>query len=683
MSSQNIPIIKFLFRSEYQVLNETLNVKPIYESEEISSANDLASYVSTTPAALIITSLKEKEDLLEIATFMKIVKKVAKDSIFKIVVINFSGDKNLEKAIAKLGIQDSVEPGINTRGLKFKIDFWMKSLNVQVKNNPGSQLAKTNNSTDVKGEREIKVSNLNLPVWEASLELEDDIWILKNDQDCKKILSKWLIRLLGPAPFIGQWVEVKPGIWRFDIKEEEKEMYVPNEGAWYFSGDQKPEFVWKENRWLISGDNFNLFFKNQSQTFSRLSCSNKIFKIAKNSLFANTKETIILESFDKELVFKQEATRLQDLEGKGDTDQLGSGHLSGKNKSSDTLSGNLSGELEGTAPSSGEAWKNKIKYSEDGGKDQLGPKSDNLPEAKNLEREVKDSKHQKYYKNHNEAEKYEAGNLSGKITPENEKLDAFYRQKNLTQNQSEKNEEDGPSEAESLEEKLRDSSAKKEKSVNEPKTSEPTDQEIVALEEKLKSIERRRKESKDQKTSGLQDNEEQKLDRATASIKEKIATLKREKAQRDFRPKDSADQISSHYKSKLALVPKEDALDEEKTLEELTSETKVSSFLTQNGTKVTCHLDDYFEDTIIFKTDEVGIKALASANLDLIFSYFEKDSKLKFAADILTVDDDGEGTQYITLKIDKNNSSSLGVFMRLFEIRQENINQFLKKAKGY
>lgn len=681
MSSSNIPIIKFLFRTEYPVLNETLNVKPVYESEEIPSANDLASFVTTVPAALIITSLKEKEDLLEIATFMKIVKKVAKDSIFKIVVINFSGDKNLEKAIAKLGIQDSVEPGINTRGLKFKIDFWMKSLNVQVKNNPSSQLAKTTNSSDVKGEQELKVSNSNLPVWEAPLELEDDIWILKNDQDCKKILSKWLIRLLGPAPFIGQWIEVKAGIWRFEIKEEDKEMYVPNDGAWYFSGDQKPEFVWKENRWLISGDNFNLFFKNQSQTFSRLSCSNKIFKIAKNSLFANTKETIILESLDKELVFKQEAANLQDLEGKGNTDQLGSGHLSGKNKSSDSLSGNLSGELEGTEPSLEGALKNKSKYSEEGDKDPLGLKSENLSKAKNLEREIKDSNHKKYYKNHNEAEKHGSGNLTGKNTSENEKLDAFYRQKNLANDRTEENEEDEQSEALPLEENLKDVPVKRQKAISEPRTSGVTDQEIAALEEKLKAIEQRRKKNQEQKTPGQHDEEEQ--ERAEAAIKEKIAALKHGKAPGESRSKDSTDKITSHYKTKLALVPEEEAADEEKTLKELTSETKVSSYLIQNGTKVTCHLDDYFDDTIIFKTDQVGIKALASANLDMIFNYLEKDSKLKFATDILAVDDDGEGSQYITLKIDKGNTLSLGVFMRLFEIRQENINQFLKKAKGY
>ncbi len=671
MSSSNIPIIKFLFRSEYPVLNETLNVKPIYESEEIPSANDLASFVTTVPAALIITSLKGKEDLLEIATFMKIVKKVAKDSIFKIVVINFSGDKNLEKAIAKLGIQDSVEPGINTRGLKFKIDFWMKSLNVQVKNSPSSQLAKATSPSEVKGEQELKVSNSSLPVWEASLELEDDIWILKNDQDCKKVLSKWLIRLLGPAPFVGQWIEVKAGTWRFEIKEEDKEMYVPNDGAWYFSGDQKPEFVWKENRWLISGDNFNLFFKNQSQIFSRLSCSNKIFKIAKNSLFANTKETIILESLDKELVFKQEAAKLQDLEGKGNTDQLGSGHLSGKNKTAESLSGNLSGEIEGRESPLEGILKNKSKYSEEGDRDPLGLKSENLSEAKNLEREIKDSNHQKYYKNHNEAEKHGVGNLTGKNTSENEKLDAFYRQKNLTNDPPEENEEDEQSETLSVTKKIKDVPGKRQKTINESETPEVTDQEIDALEEKLKAIERRRKENQSRKTSDEYDNKDQ--ERAEATIKEKIAALKQSKA----------DKISSHYKTKLALVPEEEVTDEEKTLKELTSETKVSSYLIQNGTKVICHLDDYFDDTIIFKTNQVGIKALASANLDMIFNYLEKDSKLKFATDILAVDDDGEGSQYITLKIDKSNTLSLGVFMRLFEIRQENINQFLKKAKGY
>ena len=138
MSNIAIPVIQFLFKAEFKSLDEALRLNPNYEVEAYSSASDLATYLSTIPAGLVIASLIDKNDLIQIATFMKLQKKVAKAAVVKVVVINFSNDRNFEKAISKLGILDVVEPSTNTKALKFKLDFWMKSLSAQVKQNPSA-----------------------------------------------------------------------------------------------------------------------------------------------------------------------------------------------------------------------------------------------------------------------------------------------------------------------------------------------------------------------------------------------------------------------------------------------------------------------------------------------------------------------------------------------------------------
>jgi hypothetical protein len=441
--SAGIPIIKFLFRDDFKVLNETLNMSPGYTVEEFPTANDLSTYLSTEPAALVIASLRDKNDLIQIATFIKLAKKVAKDTMVKTVVINFSGDRTFDKAIAKLGIQDLIEININTKALKFKLDFWMKSLNAQIKNNPNTNAQKTVKTLDQSKSQDKKAADLQTPNWVEALDLEDDIWILKAESDVKKVLSKWLIRLLGPSPYIGQWNEVKGGVWRFDIKESEKELYCPNPGAWFFHGDQRPDFVWKENIWMISGDSFDLYFKDGDKIYTRLKLRDKVLTAAKNSLFAKTKEPMIIESFDKELVFKREAQKLEDLEGKTKTDQINGDPLSGKNKPADKLGGNLSGKVEAEAAINNDNHSQKTSTAKEskywGGKnsadaakdgDSSGPKADGPRDGEDLSRDRKDNEHQKYYKNHNEAEKYEAvpekerskatglekqaGNLSGK-----------------------------------------------------------------------------------------------------------------------------------------------------------------------------------------------------------------------------------------------------------------------------
>ncbi|MCM2349978.1 MAG: hypothetical protein NDI69_08145 [Bacteriovoracaceae bacterium] len=573
MSSSNIPIVKFLMKGELPVSG--------YESEEITSASDLATYLSTVPAALIIASLSSKEDLLEIATFMKLSKKTAKTSVFKIAVLDFSHDSNLGKAINKLGIQDLIEPSISAKGLKFKIDYWMKSLKVQAKNIP----------------------SVTAPIWAQPLELEDDIWILKNDNDCKKVLNKWLVRLLGPGTAAGQWVELKASLWRFDFKDEEKERYVGGQGAWFFYGENKPEFVWKENTWIMTGENFELYFKTEDQSFSRLHCKNRNLTICKNSLFAKTKESMILESFNKELVFKQEAQKLQELEGKNSTDHL---------------DGNLSGDSEGATAESG-FWKNKNSYVDEGQRGDHSLDSTGSRKGENLARERKDSDHQKHYKNHNEAEAYEAGKLSGK-NGQQEKLDGFYRNGNAS-DEAQKNSDD---ELES------------------------------DLEQKLAKVQHERKAREATASS----EEKERIEKVEATIKRKLDSIKREKLSR---------QASEGN---------------EKSLEELTSEINVSSKLSQKNKCINCHLDDYFDEMLVFRTQQDGIKAMEPVQLEMVVNYLQKDSQLQLEADVLTVEDDGEGNNYITVKIDKNSTDAIGIFIQLFEIRQNNINEFMKKAKG-
>ncbi len=421
MSDSSIPVVKFLFREEYKTLSEALKLSPSFGVENYALANDLATFLSTTPAALIVTSLKDKNDLIQIATFLKVRKKVAKDIVTKIVVVNFSGDRTFEKAIAKLGIQDFIEPTINTKALKFKIDFWMKSLNAQSKMSNAKQASSAkvsgSNSADGNSGNGDKKSN-DTPIIIEPLELEDDIWLIKATGDCKKILGKWLVRIMGPSPYVGQWNELKPGLWRYEIKEEEKEIYVPNEGAWFFSGDQKPDFVWKENIWLISGDNFNLFFKNSKQIFSRINAKDRVLTICKNSIYAKTKEPFIIESFDKEMVFRKEAENLEDLEGKSNTDQIDGSNLKGKNSTAADRSGNLSGKTDFDDQISDDNLEGKSNTSKDskfwGGKqgkeEALGGNSEGAKAGGSVDSPLLESKdemdHQKYYKNHNEPKKY-------------------------------------------------------------------------------------------------------------------------------------------------------------------------------------------------------------------------------------------------------------------------------------
>lgn len=566
MSSGAIPVIKFLFREDFKVLNEALSIRTVYDIEEFDAANDLATYLSTIPAGLVVISLRDKTDLVQVATLMKTMKKVANTTAVKVVIINFSGEAIYENAIAKLGIQDSIDTSINTKALKFKLDFWMKSLKGQIKNLPGQTVQKAVKPENGK-EAEKKSDLLLAPQWEEALKLEDDIWILKSDNDCKKILSKYLIRMLGPGPGVGQWVEIRHGLWRFDIVESEKEMYISGKGSWFFTGEQKPEFVWKETTWMMTGHNFELFYKDGSSVYSRLKFKNKILEIAKNSVYARTKETIIIESFNKDLIFKKEADSLENLKGKNKTEKLNHDPLSGDVESTAKESGNLSGDVNGEEALSN-YWGGKL----------AGNKANKT--NGNLEGARSEVEHQTHYKG-----------KSKKSDTDNEMEESFYKGKISTSNP--------------------------------------------------------------------------KLD------PDKLA-----EAFKQAKPQDSASKTPSNVLPFLTIAL-------EKELADITEDAEVISHLVLNDKKVECTLDDYFDDTVIFHTNDKDFKIPLDVKLDLIYKTIVTEKNLKIEGNVITIESDGEGDNFVTIQISHEQASKLSSFMENFEKRQKNINEFMKKVKGH
>ena len=86
---------------------------------------------------------------------------------------------------------------------------------------------------------------------------------------------------------------------------------------------------------------------------------------------------------------------------------------------------------------------------------------------------------------------------------------------------------------------------------------------------------------------------------------------------------------------------------------------------------------------IIFTSPEEGLKAAANINLDLSFKYHKKDTKLAITAKIETVERDQDGNSFVTVGLTQENIKSFEAFMKLYQDRQDNVDLFLKKAKGY
>jgi hypothetical protein len=347
---QDIPVLKLGFKEDWKVLTAALGTPPAFETIDFESAQELLTCATEYPGAMVLAALVDKDDLLKIATLVKLHKQ-PKMPAMKIVVLNFSGNKNFEKAIYKLGVKDVLEVNVNFKALRFKLDFWLKAVKLQLKNAESAQASqvvpKGSAAANQKDPKTEEKAYLPLP----ALELEDDIWLFGKETDCRRMMARWMVKLLGPSPYAGSWVEVesKPGVWKFELKKEVAPLFSSGNGSWFFRGDQKPEFNWQENLWLFAGDHFELFFYHEKPQI-RVLCKDRKLHLAENSDFARTREKTIRETFDKNFVFQNKAEHLEGEAVDVDPSAHEGGHLQGKVKSTDHVGGaELSGKVKAGA----------------------------------------------------------------------------------------------------------------------------------------------------------------------------------------------------------------------------------------------------------------------------------------------------------------------------------------------
>jgi hypothetical protein len=109
---------------------------------------------------------------------------------------------------------------------------------------------------------------------------------------------------------------------------------------------------------------------------------------------------------------------------------------------------------------------------------------------------------------------------------------------------------------------------------------------------------------------------------------------------------------------------------------------RVTSFLIQDSVRIDCTLDDFFERTIIFSTNQNDVLEIKPIILNLNFNYMDKNTNLKFNGNVVACENDGEGFKYITVEISAQNATDFNAFMKRYNTRQENINFFLNAVKG-
>jgi hypothetical protein len=662
MSSNSFPVLKFLFRGEFKSLQDALKIRPGYEMKEFSDAKQLASHLATLQAGLVIASLRDKSDLANIISFTRLAKNIAKDTGIKVIVINYASNVSFERSVLKLGIVDLITPNINPNALKFKLDFLMRSLSTSVK------LKKAKLSSQlVKGGAGLGSDPNNrpdghTPFWAKPLEMPNDIWLIRSEFDCKKILSRWLVKLMGPGPKISEWTELKPGVWRFDVQDSKRDSFIIGEGSWYFVGEVKPEFNKQENLWFFCGEKFDLFFKDSQHFHHRIQCKDKFLTICKNSPSARLKEPIIAESFVEDIFVEVDPgtgghTNDHSFDEFNSDTHSGIGLTSAARiprESGDSNSGGFNQRIKTDKISS--YWDNKKSR----GSAKGGPNSPGPEDEVDSEDHLFDTPPDGFSEMEFSDESTSAAPIEDFQDPERDK--------------------NGPLQ-EISESKIGDnkniSDTKSRKSSN-PSTSHITN-----------------KEKKTAPTDSIQDNEGPKKNLQTPSstdpfekrTQDTLSGGKSDKQRKDNGPSQGGpgsglSNIVSLDKLREEKEKLEAEASEEASLEDLTTDSRVICSINSKKQKISCELHDFFEDSITFLAREKNVDLFSDVRVELSFMFFEMVKEFEFVGKVAGIEEDGEGKYFISIQMNKEDTESFEVYMGLYEKRQSHVSEFLKKAKG-
>jgi hypothetical protein len=342
----NVSIASFPIQFTIPALEPALLIQPAYEMEIFDDLKEVLNYLGNQPATLFIVPVHNKNDLSRLSVLVRESRK--KNLKVKFVIVSRLGHQ-VDKFAAKLGILDFIEVSTSTKALRYKLDYWVKSLKAQIKKDAIKEANKPKTLAEKDTQGEKKISEYT-PVWVDPMDCPDDMWLIRNEADCRRVLNKWLVRLRGPSPYVGKWTDSDiKGCWEFKLKDAQNAFCGPK-GKWYFRGSQKPEFIWKDNVWLLVGDQYELFYQGEQGIQSRVTFKEKVLTVSKNSEYAKAKENAIIESFDKDLVYSAEnaeaaketlieddASKFDPLKGKGKTDHIDGGPLAGKQKTTDEI----------------------------------------------------------------------------------------------------------------------------------------------------------------------------------------------------------------------------------------------------------------------------------------------------------------------------------------------------------
>jgi hypothetical protein len=296
-------------------VKEWLQEDQTLQVHDAASVADVGSQIAQFNQGLMIFSIRDKADLVEVVNCLATHQSLIKGRFLRVVGVTHMEHPEVIKLLMKRGVADILPTNLTSKALKHKISQSFKIL--ERYHATHAQDAARDAADKASQEKKTAASVRKQPSVQKTpaITLASDCWLVKKDKDVRQIQGRWLADILGPGPSIGTWDESPKSTanapeWMWVLRAPAPQ-FVTDEGNWVFKG-RRPEFVWSENRWRFIGEVAELaFVKNGEVIAYRFKCiaAQNVLELAENSEQAKQKLPFMIQSIEAEVRFKQEKNK--------------------------------------------------------------------------------------------------------------------------------------------------------------------------------------------------------------------------------------------------------------------------------------------------------------------------------------------------------------------------------------
>lgn len=290
-----VSIVKFRCSDDVKQLDSILariQSQNVYSLDVENSPipQEVATILAFNQGGLLLACIKNKQDLADLMMFLKRDSQILSNCNWKCMVFEDYQPIMLKHALNPLGVSEIYPLKFNPALVQLRIETFLKSFQ------PSEELP-----AEAKSDFSPEIS------WSDPLNSEADIWLMDDLSHCRKVLDSWVISIQGPSTHIGTWEKVATRTWAFKIQESEKDIFGAGRGRWQVEAVAMPKLDWKEKRWIIQGQEIQLYYKIGSEKIYKIYSKDYSLQVSKDSLDAQMKRDLILNSYSDKFVFKSQS----------------------------------------------------------------------------------------------------------------------------------------------------------------------------------------------------------------------------------------------------------------------------------------------------------------------------------------------------------------------------------------